>query len=65
MANAIKCKTCSHCEFLEINGRPNRYYCGAVKDGCMPDKLICKTERHSKEFTIKRTPKWCPFKEDK
>ena len=65
MENEIECKNCSHCEFMKGNGRPNRYYCNEARGECSPAKLICKTERHSEEFTIKRTPKWCPLKEDK
>lgn len=62
----IKCKECKYCEFSEGNGDPNRYYC-THKDspsrikGTAGATLICKTERRAKEFTIKKTPKWCPL----
>ena len=59
----IKCKACSNCSFCEGNGSPNRYYCEVATTECSPRRLICKTERHSREFTIKRTPRWCPAKE--
>lgn len=58
----ILCKTCDQCSFNKGNGNPNRYYCLGVRDNCTPHKLICKTERHSEEYTIKRTPRWCPMK---
>lgn len=56
----VNCKECEHCSFYKGNGSPNRYYCEITRDECTPRKLICKTERHREEFTIKRTPKWCP-----
>ena len=66
--NEIKCKNCKYCEFENGNGSPNRYYCvhrlsKSVLDGTRGNTIICKTERRSEEFTIKRTPRWCPLKE--
>jgi hypothetical protein len=65
MAKEIKCKTCPHCEFWLGNGDPNRYYCSHPerpnKDQAGA-KLICRTLRHSPEYTIKLTPRWCPEK---
>lgn len=61
----FNCVNCEHCSFVDCNGSPNRYYCdhrenpNAVR-GSSSCTLICKTERHSKEFSIKRTPRWCP-----
>lgn len=60
MAN-IKCKSCEHCSFCKLNGSPNRYYCDAASTNCTPNRLICRTERRSEKFTIKRAPKWCPL----
>ena len=59
----LKCKTCEHCSFVELNGNPNRYYCNLARTECTPNRMICRTERRSEEFTIKRTPRWCPLKE--
>ena len=59
----LNCRICDHCSFMEGNGNPNRYYCDLAKTECSPFRMICRTERHSEEFTIKRTPKWCPLKE--
>lgn len=63
----INCENCKQCVFSDGHGSPNRYYCSHKEN---PDRisgiggftLICKTERHSKEFTIKKTPRWCPMK---
>jgi len=60
--NELKCKTCDACSFEEFNGRPNRYYCEEARTIDRPCRLICKTKRHSRDFTVKRTPKWCPRK---
>ncbi|MHC1722487.1 MAG: hypothetical protein AB9836_04680 [Aminipila sp.] len=62
MEKELECKICEHMNFEDGHGNPNRYYCNAASTQCTPFKLICKTERHSTEFTIKRTPKWCPLK---
>lgn len=64
----IRCSECGYTEFVEGNGRPNRYFCihpGArfAKSECEPTPMICLTERHSKEMKMKTSPKWCPRKE--
>lgn len=59
-----KCKECQYTEFQDMNGRPNRWYCNhpevRAHVSCPADTLICKTERHAREMTIKTSPKWCP-----
>ncbi|MCM1277110.1 MAG: hypothetical protein NC299_17410 [Lachnospiraceae bacterium] len=62
---ALKCKTCGYCRGGGSGSARGRYYCGhpdAAKEACASAKPICYTPRWSNEFTIKRTPKWCPLK---
>lgn len=62
----MKCNECEDAKFYDGNGTPSRYYCTnkeALKTrSCPANTLICKTARHSKEFTIKTSPKWCPIR---
>lgn len=58
----MKCKDCDLKVFEKGNGQPNRYYCQhpkAIAD--VGSRMICRTERHSEELTIKTAPKWCPI----
>lgn len=59
-----KCSECENAKFQDMNGRPNRWYCGhpeaKERVSCPADTMICKTERHHTEMTIKTCPKWCP-----
>lgn len=57
-----KCCECKEAHFMKGNGTPNRYYCyhPGCRDSVSPAKMICRTKRHSTEFTIKTSPKWCP-----
>ena len=59
----MRCVDCYQKKFEDYNGRPNRYYC---EHPDAPRKygpaLICKTERHSTELTIKTSPRWCPLR---
>lgn len=62
-----KCKECNFKSFYSGNGGLNRYYCEHpdgrfARSECEPTPLICRTERHSSEMTIKTAPKWCPLK---
>ena len=59
----MKCVDCELKEFQECNGRSNRYYC-IHQDAPRQNgpALICKTERHSTELTIKTSPRWCPLR---
>ena len=59
----MKCVDCDLKKLQERKCGGNRYYCGH------PDAprqngpaLICKTERHSTELTIKTSPRWCPLR---
>lgn len=59
----MKCVDCDLKKLQECKCGGNRYYCGH------PDAprqngpaLICKTERHSTELTIKTRPRWCPLR---
>ena len=67
--NELKCQNCDQCEFEQSKGRPGRYFCrhrnnpNSVK-GTSAYTRICKTERYSTDFTIKRTPKWCPKEQE-
>ena len=45
-----KCRECENTEFQDMNGRPNRWYCGHPE----------AKERHHTEMTIKTCPKWSP-----
>ena len=61
----IDCKNCKHCKFEQGKGRPGKYFCmhpqnPSVIEHSASYKVICSTERRSTEFTIKKTPKWCP-----
>ena len=51
---AEKYKTCKH----------STGECGQtavyVHPSCPAGTMICKTERHHTEMTIKTSPKWCP-----
>lgn len=60
----MKCKDCEYKSFLERKCGPNRYYCDhpEAQFGIIRNALICKTERHSEELTIKTSPKWCPLR---
>lgn len=63
----LDCKECKYCTFEGSNGRPGRYYCKHAKNPNADKRIsaytiICRTERRSEEFTIQRTPKWCPNK---
>lgn len=62
---APKCAGCKHCQFAPGNGNPNRYYCThpATTAG-MGARMVCRTERHSTEITIKTSPRWCPLREE-
>ena len=59
-----KCSKCEDAKFQDMNGRPNRWYCEHPEVrkyvSCPANTLICKTERHTKEITIKTSPRWCP-----
>lgn len=66
----MKCKDCEYKSFLERKCGPNRYYCKHpearfARSECEPTPLICKTERHSEELTIKTSPRWCPLRRKK
>ncbi len=61
----IKCENCKFCEYFGSKGRPGKCFClhkesPSCKAGTAGYTKICSTERNSKDFTIKRTPKWCP-----
>ena len=58
-----KCSECKYKVFEEYNGSPNRYYCNhpEIVAGEGP-RMICRTERHSKELKLKTSPKWGPLK---
>ena len=63
----MKCKDCDHKKFWSNKGGPGRYYCEHpdarfARSECEPTPMICRTERHSDELTIKTSPKWCPFR---
>ena len=63
----MKCKDCGHKIYVPGKGNPNRYYCHHpearfARSECEPTPMICRTERHSDELTIKTSPKWCPFR---
>lgn len=56
-----KCSECEFTSFMKINGGANRYYCShpyGRKAHCSAP-LICRTERHRTELTIKTSPRWC------
>lgn len=55
-----KCCECEYTDFMKGNGSPNRYYCKHPDIPSPGRKLICRTERHSTDFTIKTSPRWCP-----
>ena len=62
-----KCSECEFAKFADGNGNPNRYYCEHknarfARSKCEPVPMICRTDRHSREFTIKTSPKWCPIR---
>lgn len=66
----MKCVDCDYKKLEKGNGSPNRYYCTNpdarfARSKCEPTPLICKTERHSVELTIKKAPKWCPLNKKK
>ena len=63
----IKCKDCEFKSFLVLKCAPGRYYCkhpdaSFARSECEPMPMICKTDRHSDEITIKTSPKWCPLR---
>ena len=58
------CKDCCYKDFEAGNGQPNRYYCThrlAGESVSAAARLICRTERHNAELTIKTRPRWCPL----
>ena len=58
-----KCIECDFVSFYQGNGNPSRYYCNHEKHGALAaSRMICRTERHSTEITIKTSPRWCPRK---
>lgn len=60
----LKCKSCKYCVGGKISSAPGRWWCEhpiAAKSVNCAARVICKTPRRSDEFTIKRTPKWCPL----
>lgn len=61
-----KCSECEYAKFVDYNGNPNRYYCSNEEarfaQGCRPEPMICRTDRHSTEMKIKTSPRWCPFR---
>lgn len=62
-----KCSECEFAKFTPGNGSPGRYYCENpdarfVRSECEPVPMICRTGRHDSNFTIKTSPKWCPFR---
>lgn len=63
----LKCKRCKYCVGGSAGSSRGRYYCEhpiAAASACAAAKLICYVPRHSEEFTIKKTPKWCPMKDE-
>lgn len=59
----MKCSECDHKHFETGNGSPNRYYCNnPVATAGVGARLICRTERHKTDITIKTSPSWCPLK---
>lgn len=50
----IKYSECKDAHFRDMNGRPGCWYCEYpnVREyvSCPADTLICKTERHKKEY---------------
>ncbi len=64
----IKCSECKDAHFKDMNGCPGRWYCEYpnVREyvSCPADTLICKTERHKKNMTIKTSPRWCPRRKE-
>ena len=63
----LKCKTCKFCVVGGVGSSRGRYYCEhpvAAESACASAKLICYVPRRSEDFTIKRTPKWCPLKDE-
>ena len=65
MAAELKCRTCKYCVGGGNGSSPGRFWCKhpvAAKSVNAGGKPICRTPRRSDEFTIKRTPKWCPLK---
>lgn len=57
-----KCSDCNLKIFSKGNGSPNRYYCRHPEATKMGSRMICRTERHKTELTIKTSPKWCPLR---
>lgn len=57
----LKCISCEHRSFMQGNGNPSRHYCELANTSCEPRRMICRTERHETDMTIKRTPRWCPL----
>ncbi len=63
----LKCKTCRYCVGGGHGSARGRYYCEhpvAAEMACASSKPICYVPRRSNEFTIKKTPKWCPLKDE-
>ena len=63
----LECKTCRYCVVGGVGSSRGRYYCEhpvAAESACASAKLICYVPRRSEDFTIKRTPKWCPLKDE-
>lgn len=63
----IRCEECNYKAFREDKAGVNRWYCKNpaaefARSECEPTPMICRTKRHSKELTIKTSPKWCPFR---
>ncbi len=63
----VKCKECDHKKFVSDKAGCNRWYCENpearfARSECEPTPMICRTKRHSKEVTVKTSPKWCPLR---
>lgn len=58
----LKCKCCKYCVGGGEGSSRGKYYCEhPIAAACAAAKLICYVPRRSEEFTIKKTPKWCPL----
>lgn len=63
----MKCSECKCCVFAEDKSGVNRYYCEhpeAAKAVNAGARMIARTKRHSKELTVKASPRWCPLKNE-
>nr|WP_278678750.1 hypothetical protein [Clostridium paraputrificum] len=62
----IKCSDCNYKKLEIYSGGINRYFCTNIEaTKGVGSRVICKTERHSTEITIKTSPRWCPLKDRK